>query len=234
MLDKTASATIYVDAAGDHVKEMPLWAAFLMSVGKRLAENKSTTHRSTIVIVLPIRNFAAPLIAAGITLRRASESVETSDLQAHFDHLCDQPAGKKVIYTSGNIQYKGILESCEGAGEAKGLRIKISKRYETVIVVFKSKSGGVELAEWEGPLSERISARKMARRPGFLDAMLGAVDSRDFVTKSRLDAVLIGNAYLLTEEINNDLIWAESAGVFHEGKFSDLLRVKRYDLLCGC
>ena len=55
-----------------------------------------------------------------------------------------------------------------------------------------------------------------------------------FVTKSRLDAVLIGNAYLLTEEINNDLIWAESAGVFHEGKFSDLLRVKRYDLLCGC
>jgi hypothetical protein len=221
---------IYVETDGGDFEELPSWASYLVSVGTAFAKSRSASDRSVVALVLPTRNFAATLVATGITLHRAAEPVGSNDLQTHFDHLCSLPANTKVIYTSGKVQYKGLLVGVEQDSGVRGLRLKIAKQNETVIVVFLQKSGGIELSEWEGQLSERISARRIARRPGFLDAVLGPDQFRQFVTKSRLDTVLIGNARLINDEISNYRIAAEaSSDSLYEGTFRDLLRIRRLD-----
>lgn len=228
MSDKVRIPEIYVETGDGEFEEMPPWASFLMSIGMAFAENRSASQRSLVALVLPTRSLAATLIATGITLHRAAEPVGTNNLQTHFDHLCALPENTKVIYTSGRVQYKGLLGGVEEIDGARGLRLEIAKQNKTAIVVFRQLSGGIELADWEGSLSERISARKIARRPDFLDAVLGPAHSREFVTKSRLDAVLVGNAHLLSEEITGCQIAAEVAnGDLHEGTFGDLLRTRR-------
>jgi hypothetical protein len=222
--------TIFIETEAGKFEKLPPWASFLLSVGAAFAKDRSGSHRSVVGLVLPTRSFAATLVATGIALHRAAEPVGTHELQAHFDQLCSLPPDTRVLYTSGKYQYKALLGGIDTISGEVGLRLKIAKQNETVIIVFRDHSGGIELADWEGSLSERIVARKIARRPGFLDAVIGPEYLREFVTKSRLDVLLVGNASLIKEEITGYRIAAEGANKnLYEGTFRDLLRVRRLD-----
>lgn len=207
------------------------WAQSLFALGVSVAKSYTAGQRLVLGLALPVRAYAALLVTAGIVWQRARVPVDSTDARAHFEHLCSLPVGTKVIFSDRQKRHRAIIngvETIEFTGQT-AIRVQLTEKDKLSHLVVQNQSGNIEIVDWEGSLPETRAGSRIARRIGFLDAILGEADTREFATKSRLDALLIGSASLLRNEISESplSIQLETKRYVH-GSFQDLLRVRRY------
>ena len=217
----------------DSGAERPLqpWATSLFALGVNVVESRKPGQRLVFALALPIRAYAALLVTAGIVWRRSHEPVDQVDTEAHFEHLSSLPVGTRVIFSDRKRRHRAIITGTELIKDTlqTAVKIQLTEKDKLSHFIFKNQSGNVEILDWEGDLPETRSGTRIARRIGFLDAVLGENDPRAFVSKSRLDALVIGSASLLRNEIRESPLSIQLENQrYVPGSFQDLLRVRRY------
>lgn len=207
---------------------LPEWAKFLQCLGVMVADRPSTGRRAVVAVALPTRAYAAILVASGVTLARAKVPVFSNDLQSHFAQLCSLPQGTKVSLTVRQKRHRGIFLGVEPIGGESWAKVQLTTGDRVVEFVSERNSANVEIEDWEGELPNHEKGKKIARRAGFLEVVFGGNDPRDFATKSRLDAVMLGSAARLQSELLDTRLAAPLPnGRLIQGTFQDLLRVRR-------
>lgn len=214
---------------GSHARQpTKQWVQFLLSCGLRFAEARTADQRSVLVLVLPTRAYAAPLLSIGVTVARSRVPLASTNLDEHFRQLCEMPIGARVVYTDRQKRYEGIVAGSREYGGDVALYINVAKEHNTHFAVMRQQANRVEVSDWEGALSDRVRGRRIAKRVSFVEALLDGIDTRDFLTKTRLEALLIGNSQDLVQEIKYTSLasFAENDQLV-EGTIQDLLRVRQ-------
>lgn len=205
------------------------WVQFLLDFGNRFASERSLTQRSVLALILPTRAFAAPLISVGIVLNQSRKPPSFFDLDGHFRTLCELPVGAKVVYSNNQKRYESIVDSHIEFDGSPAVSLHAAKQHNTKFLVTKNLAGKVEILNWEGKLPEKIKGRPHARHVSFVESLIGDHLTRDFLTKSRIEAVIIGNLKLLTHEVRGVPLnyYTKNNGNL-VGCIHDVLRVKHF------
>jgi hypothetical protein len=215
-----------VGRSADH--PMPAWAGFLQQIGAMASSSHAPGQRTAVAIAVPTRSFAAVLIALGAVIWRSREPVVSEDLNEHFTGLCQLPPNTKVWVTQGQQRHKGILLGLDTINGEPFLKIRMTTADSLTVYIGERNAATVEADQWEGELPGEEKGKRIVRRAGFLEAAFAGHNPRDFGTRSRVDAVIVGSAARLHAEIANTSIGARLPnGRLVYGTFQDLLRARR-------
>jgi len=203
----------------------PEWAKAFINIGEASAKLKVSEFRSVIALTVPVRTYAAVLIAVGIVKHRSLQSTGSNDPNEYFARLCGLPSLTKIWLSDGQKRYKGIILGTESVGGQHVLKIQ---RFDSIHYVGAQNASNVEIENWAGELAMDTRGKRIVRRVDFLDAVYDGAIPKDFGTKSRLDAVIVGSvARLQTEIVNTQICVKLPTGHSIDGKFQDLLRTRR-------
>jgi len=215
-------------------KWVPLteWCYFFIRLGTIVAAAWDIEKRLVAGLILPTRAYAACLAAAGTVIARAP--IPVSDLagaEEHFDKLCRLEIGTPLVYRNGNREFKGIFAGVTTFNDETRIRVQIGNKEggNLTALLNKEMSLAVSIAAIEDvKLPKKQAGRKIVRRKGFLDSMLGKVNSCGFALSSRLDCAILGPVSVLKREVTETGLAVRVPGGFTEGTFQDILRVRRF------
>lgn len=220
------SAIHYLE--GVRWKPLPVWAVFLARLGSAQQPDATATIRTTTAILLPTRDYAVPLIAAGLVAARARTAVHGGDIDAHFAALSLLPPGTEVILTVGNRKRRGICLGCkvQAGRPLVGVQIQHDQTGGDTRWLPKEQCLRVEVrGASRRPLPKRQSGSRIEPPSALLCGLLGVAAAVAFVQNSSLDCLLIGPERALREEIS--ALQIALAPAFSPATLQDLLRVYR-------
>lgn len=209
---------------GADTRPLPGWAGYLQLIGAMASLGGNSGRRTLVAVAVPTRAYAAVFAALGVVASRARFPILPTASHDYFAHLCGLPKETKIWVTDRGVRYKGKILGPDLLSSQPVLKIQTATmtRY-----IGESKSIDVEVDEWDGDLPCGERGRRTVRRAGFLEAAFGGHDLGEFGIRSRLDAVVIGSAASLRNEVGNTNIGAPlPTGNFVYGTFQDLLRVR--------
>ena len=188
-------------------------------------------------LAVPTRSYAAVLVAAGAVISKAKTTDTKGQVSpaAHFEMLSSLPAGTAVTLRKGEKAVKGIF-----------VGTKDVKNDGTAMIGVQTQSGkGGSLTEWlpeESSLKVQVSSRTWTRLPvnlekagdvntsgsEFIAQVFQGADLWNFVTKSRLDCVILGSVGPLVQEATATKLfvgsrWQEAS----TGTLRDILRIRK-------
>lgn len=206
----------------------PDWAAFMLRLGGAVATASRSSAPLFVAIAVPARPYAATLLAAGAVLARASLA-ESDDHVVHWDALRElvKRQGKvAVLYRSdtgamsrtlvgfdlpSNPQY-AILDA--GGGVRSRVPAREALRIEPV--------GGEPKHR-----THYARPKAFARDAGLASAVFPGAALRGFVSRSRLDCVIVGNESSLRDELLRETFVARAgSGETIEGHLNDIVRAR--------
>lgn len=206
---------------------LPAWASLFLEVGVRLAERPRNSRRAIVAMALPTRAYAAAFVAAGVTMGKARVPIQSPNLESYFSSLCNLQVGTRVFFSIKQKRHKGIVIGIEQYEGQSWLKIQLTNGDKLVYFVNKREADRVEVEEWEGELPKQGKKRLATPLGGLANVILRGKDIRDFETKSRLEAFIIGSATTLRAEVADTVISARLPnGRLVSGSLQDLLRVK--------
>lgn len=212
----------------DKIRELPSWARFYIQVGKLVSELPND-QPVLLALIVPVRNYVAPLVAAGHTLNRLSFPPSNRAIKEHFETLRRQSdnsasiffyTGRSQIYDNYRV-YRGRLDGCRDG--MLNIRIqsdgtKLSLRPQKAISV-------VKVSEDTRPLPGSQKGHKINASISFLQALFPERRVHNLLAHSSLENLLIGSVKTLRSEIKETEFVAPDDS---QGKLDDILRVKRY------
>jgi hypothetical protein len=144
---------------------------------------------------------------------------------AHFQRLCLLEPGTPLLLREGKKTFRGIFEGCD---EEDG-RVRVTVRVERNLL----RKLPLELADrLEVAPAKKITLPQRqigsdAERPGpLLETFLGTAAAEQFIGKTRLECLILGNASQLCDEIEGVTLGLSHGRV--TGTFQEILRVQRF------
>lgn len=181
-----------------------------------------------VAVAVPTRAFAAVFITLGAVLSRSREPVVSDNLNGHFAQLCQLPPNSKVWVIQGQKRHKGIVLGLDNLNGQLFVKIQLTTGDSLTTYIGEQNAAAVETDQWDGDLPGAEKGKRIVRRAGFIEAAFAGHDPRDFATRSRVDAVIVGSASRLRSEIADTSISARLPnGRLVHGTFQDLLRSRR-------
>ena len=210
---------------------LPSWCHFYLNLGASVAGVCSKDKRLVVGLAMPVRSYAACLIAAGVVIARVGTICNKSfDLDEHFDDLCKLNTGTPLIYRKGNRELKGKFDGVKIFNNEKRIRIQLTSKEggSLVELLNKEMSKAVNIIDDKVKLPKKQSGRKIVRRKTFLDSILGDITAFGFGYNSLLDCAIIGSVNVLKREMTATPIASKNHKNYVKGTFQDILRVKRF------
>ena len=188
---------------------LPGWGEFYLQLGAAVAQEDNPQQSLVTALAVPTRPYAAVLVAAGAIMfkARTTKAKDQFSPAAHFETLSSLPIGTAVILRKGEKGVKGIF-----------VGTRDFKNDGTVMIGVQTQSGkGGSLTEWlpmESSLKVQVSPTAWTRLPAnlenavdvntskseFIGQVFQGADLWNFVTKSTLDCVILGNVGTLVQE----------------------------------
>lgn len=226
----------------DEWKLIPSWARFYVELGKIFGAEIDNDVRTVAGLILPIRSYAAALVAAGVVAARSTIPVNPADPYEYFKWLASLPKGTAVCLRDGDRELRAILLGCKETTYGPRVGVQVERKVKGV--------GG--LRRWFPPESckrirrlekELIAANlpkaqsgrvvaetEIVKQNRFAQAFLDDVDIYDFVMCSRLECLIAGPMGILREEIKKTTfaVRPTRTALPVEGTLQEILRVRKF------
>jgi hypothetical protein len=184
-------------------RPVPSWLAFFFSLGTRAAIAQQSGRRVSVVVVPPVRCFAAAAAAASAVTAVARAAEALPGVEEHFNALTQLPLGTSVVVKMGEriyaAKFAGVVDQGKGSFihvEYGGMTHYIPKQLCQRIQVGK---GGRRTLP-------KVSLRPRQSDADVIAAIVGPTVSADFLSVPTVDVVLIGHVALLSEELTSLLV----------------------------
>jgi hypothetical protein len=211
-------------------RTMPSWATSFISLGAATAAPRETHFRFIAGLAVPIRAYAAALIATGFVSERAKIPFDSIDETEYLDYLKTIEPGRPVIYRAGEDCYPGEFIGLEQMGEGHSINLIWKKGKQRCECGLSLKEARRKLQIVGFPNNDyskkMIGEHRIIHNKEFLRTILGSNNSYEFAMRSRLECVIIGCVNILRHEIKDTEISFGSRRV--EGTFQDVLRVRKF------
>lgn len=207
---------------GPGLRHLPLWARFLVALGRFSVEHRRPQRRLVLAVSLPTRAYAAAFTALGIAAA-AYQDPEERDARKHFDWLATLPAGTAIRFRRGRYLYCARL-----------LGVEVRQGIEHLTYQDQSKC----YLPWDkcrevqplDPSDEFIRRRLLAPNATFVQAALG-VDPLAHAAHTSLDCLIVGTKETLREELLGQQFMAPAGQkLMASGVLNDLLRCDAFEL----
>ena len=216
---------------------LPSWGKFYLQLGAAVAQEDNAQRGLVTALAVPTRSYAAVLVAAGAVISKAKTTDTKGQVSpaAHFEMLSSLPDGTAVVLRKGDKAVKGIF-----------VGTKDVKNDGTAMIGVQTQSGkGGSLTEWlpvESSLKVQVSSRTWTRLPAnlekvgdvntsrseFIAQVFQGADLWNFVTKSTLDCVILGNVGPLVQEATaTKLSVGSREQEVSAGTLRDILRIRK-------
>jgi hypothetical protein len=208
---------------------LPEWASFLMSLGSKVSE-LAVDDRVVAALSLPTRDFAAPLICAGVVMASSTRPVHEMTPRGYFDYLAALPIGTPLTLREGPRQKAGILQGVDITDGEERLIVQVQSNQSGGLrhLLPVSLCGRVSRAD-VGKLSRGERGRRILGVTDFLRAVMPSLDPYAFASQSRLDCLMVGNLTSLREEATAKCfaVFGGSGGAPRPGAIQDLIRCRK-------
>ena len=185
--------------------ELPDWLAFYFRMGQRVAAAHEGGAKTCVVVLPPVRSFAALFSATGAVVGVATTATAIPDVETHFASLTTLEVGTPLVVKMGEkiyaAKFGGVTERA-GTSYIKimydGMTQYLPKRECHRAQV---GAGGKRSL----PKAVRSSSSGSARA---VEILLGG-DALEFLSMPTVDAVLVGHVSLLEQELASIRIRAQ-------------------------
>ena len=205
---------------------LPSWAQFFLDLGFAISAQSDSQNRIVAGLALPIRSYAAPLLATGIITGQFSLSTQTKDALKRFEWISSLPIGTPLTYRKTGIRIKGFFDGIE---EAKGQFMILINTNNGLYKIPSTLALQVDIPPTVSkPLLLRSNRRTKTPIPPFLSLFLGQEKANLAMLQSHLDCVIIGPIGRLTAEISETRLAIQETKVgFVSGVLQDIIRPRR-------
>jgi hypothetical protein len=214
---------------GDNWVNMPYWAMSYIALGSEVALKKEPHSRLIIGVAVPVRAYAAALIALGIVTGRAKVPLAIIEDSEYLNYLKSIKAGSSIFYLVGGNWYPGEFICINEKEDGFSVRViwKKGKQQCNCSIPLKDARQRIRIVgSTKNDSRERIVSRCIISNKEFLDLIINGGDANEFVLGSRLECTIIGCINTLRQEIKGLHI---SFGPKHiDGTIQDVLRVKKF------
>lgn len=209
---------------------MPSWAISFISLGSAIAAPQDPHYRFITGLAVPIRAYAAAMIATGFVIERAKIPIDSIDETEYLDYLKTIEPGRPVIYRSGEDCYHGEFIGIEQKEEGPSINLiwkRGKQRCKCGLPLQEARKRLQIVGGSNNDSSEKtVGEHRIIHNKEFLKTMLGTNNSYEFAMRSRLECVIIGCVNTLRHEIKETEISFGSRHV--EGTFQDVLRARKF------
>ncbi len=214
---------------GDNWINMPYWSASYISLGSALAAQKNPFNRLIVGLAVPVRAYAAALIALGIVTGLVKIPLDSIKESEYLNYLKTIESGSSIIYLVGGNWYPGEFVSINEKEDGVSVHViwKKGKQQCNCGIPLKDARKRIRIVgSTKNDSHEKIIGRRIIPNKEFLDLILEGEHANEFVLSSRLECIIIGCINTLRQEIKGLRI---SFGAKHiEGTIQDVLRVKKF------
>ena len=219
------SSSLYYQDEGMWIP-LPAWAQFLLDMGFALATQDDPGNRIVAGLALPMRSYAAPLIATGVIAGRLSLLAQNNDALERFEQIRALPVGTTLAYRKIGKRVKGFFNGIE---EAKEYPMILLRTNDGLYKIPSTLALQLNIpATVSKSLPRKSNRRTKTALPPFLSLLLGQERARAVMLQSHLDCVIIGPIARLTAEINETRFAVQDTGAgFAPGTLQDILRARR-------
>jgi hypothetical protein len=204
---------------------VPPWLAFFLRLGENVALAHEGGRRVAVVVVPPVRCFAAAAAATGAVIAVACAAQALPGVEDHFGALTQLPPRTPLVVRMGQRIYAGKFAGVADRGqgpviciEYNGMTHYIPKQLCHRIQV---GAGGKRTLPKALPRSSRSDFEVIA-------AIVGHTIAKEFLSVPTVDVVLVGHVALLAQELA--ALFVRPASVRRNGgvALSGLLRSARF------
>jgi hypothetical protein len=206
-------------------QHVPSWLGFFFRLGENVASSHENGHRVAVVLVPPVRCFAAATAAAAAVVRVASSAEAVPTVDEHFDLLAQLAPSTAVVVKMGERIYSGTLAGVNEHGPHAGLTVAYSGMSHFIP---KHLCQRVQAGSGGRKTLPRGSTRTNRTEADAITAIVGARVASGFLSVPTVDVVLIGNINLLTQELANISVRAASDLASGGVPLGNLLRSARF------
>jgi hypothetical protein len=179
-------------------RELPEWLAFSFELGERVAVAFEARVTTCAVLIPPVRSFAAVFAATGAVLGVACNADSIPDVDAHFAALSSLTAGSAIVVKMGERIYSASFQGVVHRDGATFLRIEYNGMTQYLP---QSECHRVQVGTG-GKRSLPTGKPTRSRTAAGIQDILGEY-ADDFLAVPTVDAVLVGQISLLTEELTS-------------------------------
>jgi len=214
---------------GNNWINVPYWAASYIYLGSAIAAQENPLDRLIIGLAVPVRAYAAALIALGIVTGRAKIPLDIIEESEYLNYLKNIESGSSIFYLVGENWYPGEFVSINEKEDGVFVHViwKKGRQQCNCGVPLKDARKSIRIiGSTKNDSHERIVSRRIIPNKEFLDLILDGEHANEFVLSSRLECIIIGCINTLRYEIKGLRI---SFGAKHiDGTIQDVLRVKKF------
>lgn len=205
------------------VAPLPSWAKYLVALGRFCIDHRVQDRRIVVGVSLPIRAFAAALVALGVAYA-AYDDPAKRDAREYFEWLRSLAPGTLIRFARGQFLYCATLLGVE---VRSGMDYLAYKDEATTYYIPWNRCGGVAPLE---PGQVFIRRRPLAANARFVEAVFG-IDALAHASHTSLDCLIVGVKSALREElVHNAFVATSPDGCQVEGVLNDLLRCDAFEV----
>ena len=168
---------------------LPAWAQFFFDLGFAITTQLDSANRFVTGLALPIRSYAAPLLATGVIKGQLSLPTQINDALKRFEQIRALPIGTPLTYRKIGKRIKGFFDGIE---EAKGHFMILLHTNDELYKIPSKLALQVDIpATVSKSLPIRSNRRTKTAIPPFLSMFLGQEKARLTMLQSHLDCVII-------------------------------------------
>ncbi len=180
---------------GDDWINMPYWAASYISLGSAIAVQKIPFNCLIIGLAVPVRAYAAALIALGIVTGRVKIPLDSIKESEYLNYLKTIESGSSIIYLVGGNWYPGEFVSINEKEDGVSVHViwKKGKQQCNCGIPLKDARKRIRIVgSTKNDSHERIVGRRIIPNKEFLDLILEGEHANELVLSSRLECIIIG------------------------------------------
>lgn len=211
-------------------RRLPSWACFWTDLGYAVASNETLGIRNVVAAAAPTRAFASVLAAWGVA-KALSASINDESSLEHLELLRSLESGTPVTVRVKNQRYRGTLVEVPSAApmdDGGSIRVQLGPTDFRSITVHQALRVQVDTGPRSGG-NDRVIRRRILPNPEFCARLCPGVDPCHRASVPRLESLILGRSTLVASEVCDfRLAVRRGKGVFEEGTFQDILRVRRF------
>jgi len=206
---------------------LPSWASFLVGLGGEIAESEAAGP-ALVGVVLPIRDYAALLVALGTVMSRASPMSEEEANTRFWEWQADLPPGRpvRVVLPDGRL-VDGVIDDHTIEGGRPGTWVRTTKDGRRWISA--GSTNRIQPSDRAAPSFKRNPQRRRIRHAAdFVAALLPDQNPALYASTREPGCVICGTISTLETELGEGGFGAgPRAANVAAGTLQDILRARR-------
>lgn len=208
---------------------LPQWCNFYLELGKWIKEVYNREHL-VIALSVPVRSFVSAFIASGYL---AASGTRVIDSQECFRKIASLPRDACIRFMYKDRKTVGIYKGITEAFGEQRIRVQVedSKSGGLTLVLRPEELAGFVVVDNSSAikLPARQRGYKLSFNRDFITAFLGVNDITSYLSRSKLESVIVGTVKVIGEELNDYRfgIVKHSGGIV-EGRLQDIIMARRF------